>query len=61
MKTTIFICQLPQATQEEIKTDIVNFLITEGYSQEKIMEIVNNAMDGRLTDLEDNIDIEKYL
>ena len=61
MKTTTFICQLQQSTQEKIKKDIINFLISEGYDKEKQQEIVNNAMDGRLTDLEDNINIEKYL
>ena len=61
IKTTTFICQLPQATQNAIKADVENYLKSEGFSGQKLQEALQNALDGRLTDLEENIDISKYL
>ena len=50
MNKTIFICQLPQATQDAIRRELVN----AGLSFEDI-EI---AMDSRICDLSDTITIE---
>lgn len=61
MSSTVFICILPQSVQEQIRQEIFQFLLREGYTMAKIKEITENAMDGRLCDLEDNINIRKYL
>lgn len=61
MKTTTFICKLSIATQEQIKNDITTFLKSEGYTNKEIIENVEIAMNGRLSDLEETIDIKKYL
>lgn len=61
IKTTTFICQLPIKTQDAIKADVENYLKLEGFSGQKLQEALQNALDGRLTDLEENIDISKYL
>ena len=65
MTTTTFISQLPQVTQDEIRKDILAF-----YESEQINPLdtddfgttnIELAMGGRLCDLEDNINISKYL
>ena len=61
IKTTTFICQLPIKIQDAIKADVENYLKSEGFSGQKLQEALQNALDGRLTDLEENIDISKYL
>lgn len=60
MKTR-FICQLPQQTQDAIKKDIETYLLSEGFSGQELQDAVQNALDGRLADLEETIDISKYL
>ena len=49
MNKTIFICQLPQATQDTIR----NQLVKAGFDSESI----ELAMNSRLCDLEDTIEI----
>lgn len=61
MKTTIFIAELSNENQEKIKKMIIEFLTTEGYENKKIQEIIENAMNERLCNLEEFIDIEPFL
>ena len=49
MSKTTFICQLPQATQDTIRSELLN----AGLDSNDI----DIAMDGRLCDLEDTIEI----
>ena len=58
---TIYICELSEQTQNEIKKHILQFLENEGYTKEEQKEICDNAMSGRLCDIEENIDITKYI
>lgn len=60
MKTT-YICQLPQQTQNAIRTDIETYFISEGLSGQELQDAVQDALNGRLADLEETIDISKYL
>lgn len=61
MNTTIFICQLPTELKEEVKKRINAFLDEEGYEGEEAEEILENAMNGRLCDLEDCIKISDLI
>lgn len=61
MKTNLFICQLSKQNQEKIKQGIINFLKDEGYEDSEIKEISNNTMDGRLSDIEEFINIEPFI
>lgn len=60
MKTT-YICQLPQQTQDTIKKDIETYLISEGLNGQELQDAVQDALNGRLADIEGTIDISKYL
>jgi len=63
MNTTVFVSQLKEKTQEEIKSEIKNHLFVNvglGSYQEEYHEAIENAMSSRLCDLEEVIDIEKY-
>ncbi|MBZ9622871.1 hypothetical protein G9F71_008395 [Clostridium sp. FP2] len=59
-KRSIFICQLTTYEQQQIKESIENFLINNGY-ENRLEEITQNAMDGRLCDLEDDLSIENII
>ena len=61
MTTTIFISQLPTEFKEEVKKRINAFLDEEGYEGEEAEEILENAMNGRLCDLEDCIKISDLI
>ena len=56
-KTTRII-QLPMVTQQEIEKDIRKALVDHA---DNYHEMVKEALDGRLCDIEDLIDINKYL
>lgn len=56
-----FINQLPIETQESILTDVHFALSKLNLPNEEYIEALENAMCSRLCDLEDTIDIEKYL
>lgn len=58
---TIYICQLPQQTQDTIKKDIETYLISEGLNGQELQDAVQDALNGRLADIEGTIDISKYL
>jgi hypothetical protein len=59
INTNMFICQLPQNAQNIIKEEIINFLKSEGL--DNIEEITKNAMDGKICDLEDNLNVSVLL
>ncbi|BAO04946.1 uncharacterized protein CBO05P1_227 [Clostridium botulinum B str. Osaka05] len=50
MDTNIFICQLSKKVQNKIKRLVIEYLKKEGYFTD---ENLNNIMDGRLVDLQD--------
>ena len=58
---TIYVCQLPQQTQDTIKKDIETYLISEGLNGQELQDAVQDALNGRLADIEGTIDISKYL
>ena len=55
---TIRIFQLPIAMQKEIEKDVIKALADH---MENYHEMVREALEGRLCDLEDLININKYL
>ena len=59
--SNVYIAQLPDEVQLQIKQDLITALTKEGYSSEEIEEILENAMSDRLVNLEDCIDIQPYL
>lgn len=61
MKTK-FIVQLDNQMQEQIKKDLKNFFKEElNLSDEEMEEQLELAMNSRLVDLEDSIDINSYV
>lgn len=61
MSTSIFICQLPQDKQKQIEKSITNFLKLYGYNKHEIPEIVNNAMNSRICDISENINVYEFI
>lgn len=61
MNTSLFICQLSKQNQEKIRKKIIKFLKDEEYEDTEIKEISNNAMDGRLCDIEEFIKITQFI
>lgn len=61
MSTSIFICQLPQDKQKQIEKSITNFLKLYGYNKQEIQEISENAMNSRLCDISENINIYEFI
>jgi hypothetical protein len=59
ISTTIFICLLSEKQQELVKEKIKKFQVN--INSQNLEENIKNAMDGRLCDLEDNIDIEELI
>ncbi|MED1303105.1 hypothetical protein ACW4EZ_25275 [Bacillus toyonensis] len=60
MKTN-YISQLSKETQELILNDLKNELAKLGLNKEEFLEVIDNAMNSRLCDLEDTINVNKYL
>lgn len=61
MTKTTFINQLPTEKQFEIAYAISEELVKNGLHGEELENAIDTALDGRLCDLEDIINIEKYL
>lgn len=59
MKKTTWVWLLEETIQNEIKSDVANALMYIENQEERI-EAIENAMDSRLCDLENTIDISKY-
>lgn len=58
---TVYIAQLPHFIQSAIKNDIKLALIDINLTAEEKEVALQDAMDSRLCDLEDIIDIKKYI
>ncbi|MGI8387543.1 hypothetical protein [Robertmurraya sp. P23] len=58
---TMYICQLPNEVALDIYNHIHNKLFELGFRNRDLHEFVENAMSGRICDLENMIDINKYL
>lgn len=58
---TIFIAQLPQALQHEIEIDVKTALSDTELTAEEKETALKDAMDSRLCDLSDLIEIGKYI
>jgi hypothetical protein len=56
-----FISTLSNETQENIKKDLILAFTELELTQEEIQETLENALNSRLSDLEDTININKYL
>ena len=64
MNKATYINQLPLTTQSQIKEEIIEHLkINVGLApyQEEYQEALDNAMNSRLIDLEEVIDISEYI
>ena len=56
----MYICQLSDEQQSYIKRSISRKLYQLGYKGIEHKEILQNGMDGKLSDLSDTIDMGKY-
>lgn len=56
---TTFICCLPEKEQDEIAQDIKRAL--KEYPQKVRKKLLDEALSGRICDVEDLIDIRKYI
>lgn len=54
---TAFIASLPESIQASIRTDLTNVFT----QSDTLTDDIASAMTGRLTDLEDTIDITSYI
>lgn len=61
MNSALFICQLSKENQEKIRKEIYDYLVKEEFGENEISEILKNAMDCRLVEVEEFINIEQYL
>jgi len=53
MNKTTYICQLPSSIQDTIKQELINLDLSH--------EDIEDALSSRLCDLEDTININKYI
>ncbi|TAA71934.1 hypothetical protein [Planococcus salinarum] len=60
MKHT-YIRLLPEEIQSKICNDVYKALYEEGFRGEELEESIDTAMASKLFDLEDTIDISKYI
>lgn len=61
MNSNEFIYALSKENQEKIKRLITDYLVKEGYDDDKIKETLGNVMSERLWVISDIIDIEPFL
>lgn len=61
ISTLTFICLLPLQAKFRLYKAVKEYLINEGYRGMKLYNIIRNVMDGRITDLEDCIDVRDVL
>ena len=61
MNSSIFICQLSQAKQNKLKKLVTKNLVSEGFDNDNINEIVENVMSDRLANIEEVVDISEFL
>jgi hypothetical protein len=60
MKTK-YVCQLPTEISEDINKEVKKALYYVGLRDNELDDAIENAMNSRLCDLADTIDITKYL
>lgn len=60
MKKTMYVSSMCNENQESIKAELRASLEVD-YQGEELEEAIENGMNSRLCDLEDTIDISKYL
>jgi len=58
---TKYVCQLPAAISEDIFNEVQKALYEVGLRDQELSDSLEEAMNSRLCDLEDTIDITKYL
>tara|TARA_R110000824_G_C14863468_1_gene641490 strand:- start:58 stop:462 length:405 start_codon:yes stop_codon:yes gene_type:complete len=58
---TVYVSSMSKADQENIEYRVKSALSKEGYEGEELKELVQDAMDSRLSDLEGTITIDRYL
>jgi hypothetical protein len=58
---TVYVSSMSKADQENIEYRVKDALYKDGYKGEELSELVQDAMDSRLSDLEDTITIDRYL
>lgn len=61
IQSNTFVSQLPTEMQASIKKDIYKSLLVEPHEGDLIQDYLQDALDSRLCDLSDTIDINKYL
>lgn len=61
IQSNTFVCALPAETRAAIKKDIYKALLVEPHEYNLIQDYLQDALDSRLCDLSDTIDINKYL
>ena len=59
--SNVFICQLSEEHQTEIRMKLSEYFWDEGFTLFEVIESVENAMCDRLWTIEGLIDIKKYL
>ena len=61
MDSSIFICELTQVKQNKVKKLVKRYLVSEGFDNDKVDEIIENVMSDRLVNIEEVVDINPFL
>lgn len=59
--TSYYVAQFSHSTQNAIKKEVQKKLIEQKFTSKKIKEGVQNSLNSRLCDLDELIDITKYI
>lgn len=63
MRKDIYVAQLPDDIQNQIRVALTDYMLNE-YTDINVIELAGlaqNGMDGRLCDLDDVIDVDRYV
>lgn len=60
-RSDVYINQLPDDVISQISVDVMLHFVNEGYLLGKCKELRDEALNGRLCDLEEILDVSKYL
>jgi len=52
MERPVYICQLPEAEQAEIREKLKKYMLMEGFTEEDYEEELQNAMDSKIDDID---------
>jgi hypothetical protein len=55
----MYVCQLSKADQAELRDNITNILMNQGYAGEELDELVTLAMDEKIENLKELLTAEK--